>query len=119
MKIKLSKAQWSKIGKTAGWLPEQDENRATEDALRNERTQSPVAKDIRKDLNIDSDDEVSRRRSVKVTFSDGDTISTWINGTKKEIIKYYLPYGDRGPDQDYDNAHPEKVRHAVGVEFLD
>jgi len=65
------------------------------------------------------DDEVPKRRVVKITFSDGDTITTWINGTKKDILKYYLPYGNRGPDQDYDTAHPERVRHAINVEFLD
>lgn len=69
--------------------------------------------------NKKKDDEVSKRRVVKITFSDGDTITTWINGTKKDILKYYLPYGNRGPDQDYDVAHPERVRHAINVEFLD
>lgn len=64
------------------------------------------------------DDNVSRRRVVKVTFSDGDYLQTWINGTKKEIMKYYMPYGNRGPEQDYDDAHPEKTRHVVKVEFL-
>ncbi len=29
------------------------------------------------------------RQTVKVTFHDGDTIVTWINGTRDRIRKYY------------------------------
>lgn len=37
-----------------------------------------------------NDDETSRRRVVKVTFSDGNTVNTDINGTKKEIEDHYI-----------------------------
>jgi len=30
-----------------------------------------------------------KKRIVKVHYSNGDTISTWINGTYQEICKYF------------------------------
>lgn len=36
------------------------------------------------------DDDVFRRRTVKVTFKDGDTRTTEINGTVQEIADYYI-----------------------------
>jgi len=72
---------------------------------------------IKGDPGEGNEDDVSRRRSVIVTFSDGDTITTWINGTKKEIMNYYLPNG-KGVDQDYDDNQPQKLRHPVKVEFI-
>jgi len=74
---------------------------------------------ISKDEYKDWDDKQSRRRTIRVTFSDNDTLETWINGTVDEIKRYYLPWGDRGIDQDYDLARPHAVRHPVKVEFLD
>lgn len=35
------------------------------------------------------DDARSRRRSVRVTFDDGDTMETEINGTLAEVLNYY------------------------------
>ena len=53
---------------------------------------------------------------VKVTFSDGDHLTTTINGTRPEIELYYLnpcPWGGT----DYDDIG--KTRRPVSVEFLD
>lgn len=99
MKIKLSKTQWEQLGKKAGWMKE---------------SQAPK----------EDDANVSRRRHVKVFFSDGDYLETPINGTVPEILEYYMPWKDkdgkpRGPDQDYSNANPNALRHVVNVEFLD
>lgn len=63
------------------------------------------------------DDNVSRRRHIKVTFSDGDSLETEINGTVPEIQKYYLHPLNNVP-QDYDLSHPEKTRTVTGIEFL-
>lgn len=93
MKIKLSKSQWEKIGKTDGWADNSQVKGANED------------------------DNISKKRIVKVTFSDGDSLVTTINGTVPEIKQYYMPNGKRGPDQDYDLAKPNAVRHVVKVEF--
>lgn len=58
-------------------------------------------------------DDVSRRRHIKVTFEDGDTIETPINGTKKEIEDYYVGnYFNMGVEND-------KMVKAISVEFLD
>lgn len=135
MRIKISKKQWEQIGKTAGWefdhrdpknyapgqTPYTDEEYAKHrktisDALKGDPGEMSEEEALKEKPS--KDDMVSRRRVVKVMFSDGDHITTGINGTVSEIKKYYMPYGDRGPDQDYDGAHPEKVRHVVGVEFL-
>jgi hypothetical protein len=86
--------------------------------VRFESTTIGIGKDqLEKVINVDVDDDsnVSRRRGIKVTFSDGDSVTTEINGTKDEINKYYL--GDTTP-QDYDIANPEKTRVPVKVEFL-
>ena len=60
-------------------------------------------------------DPYKKMRSIRVRMSDGDYINTMINGTKKDILKYYLG----GGSQDYDMANPDKTRRAVDVEFLD
>ena len=36
------------------------------------------------------DDKKFRRRSVHVTFNNGNSLNTDINGTKEEVISYYL-----------------------------
>jgi hypothetical protein len=56
--------------------------------------------------------DISRRRYVKVTMSDGDTITTWINGTKKEIEDHYLNHYSVKSDE-------KTMRRGVHVEFLD
>ena len=123
MKIKLSKNQWESIGKKAGWITASESG-----MIPGQTPYTPEEKEKLNSLISDAaegdpgeayeDDLISRRRVVKVTFSDGDSLQTWINGTKQEILKHYLPYGNRGVDQDYDNANPEKLRHPVKVEFL-
>jgi len=58
-------------------------------------------------------DDVSRRRHIKVTFEDGNTIETPINGTKREIEDYYVgKYFNMGVEDD-------KMVKALSVEFLD
>ncbi len=56
-------------------------------------------------------------RPIKVTFSDGDTLHTSINGTDEEINRHYLGqwfnHGDTW-------THPaDKMVRAVKVEFLE
>jgi len=56
-------------------------------------------------------------RTVKVTFADGNTITTRINGTEAEVRRYYLGqvfnFGDT-------EEHPaDNLQRAVSVEFLD
>lgn len=53
------------------------------------------------------------RRTVKVHFSDGNSITTGINGTVSEIIEYYLnKQFNFGIDED-------DLSTAIHVEFLD
>lgn len=137
MKIKISKRQWEQIGKIAQWefdhrdpknyapgeTPYTDEQYAKHrklitDALKGDPGEMSEEQVLKEQSLDGKDDDVSRRRIVKVTFSDGDHLTTWINGTVPEIKRYYMPYGNRGPDQDYDGAHPDRVRHVVSVEFL-
>jgi len=55
-------------------------------------------------------------RSIKVTFSDGHTISTNVNGTDEEIRRYYLGHVFNFGDTE---AHPkDKLVTAVKVEFI-
>lgn len=76
------------------------------------------------DLDEESDKDVvdadsdSKRRSIKVTFDNGDIIHTEINGTEDSIKKYYigktfnLGSGADGEDED-------RMTKGVKVEFLD
>jgi hypothetical protein len=57
-------------------------------------------------------DEVSKRRPVRVTFNDGDIVTTEINGTRKEIEDYYLKHNFVKEDE-------TTMHHGVKVEFLD
>ena len=141
MKIKLSKSQWEMMGKKSGWMkqaqynfdhrdpknympgqtPYTDEEwgqakKMIGDAANAEETMSESELEKEPELR---DDLVSRRRSVKVTFSNGDTLVTSANGTKQEIRKYFLPYGNRGESHDYDMNKPNEVRHVVDIKFLD
>jgi len=131
MKIKLSRAKWEEMGRRAGWIKKADfMNFDHKDPKNYAPGQTPYTDEEWKSVSKmigdaaqanlageEYDDAVSRRRTVKVTFSDGDTTTTDINGTVAEIKNYYLPYGDRGVAQDYDVAHPEKKRWPVKVEF--
>lgn len=56
------------------------------------------------------------RRPIRVTFADGNTLTTEINGTEEEIRAYYI--GQRFNFGDTD-AHPEdNMQAATAVEFL-
>jgi hypothetical protein len=57
-----------------------------------------------------------RRRTIRVTYADGNTVETWINGTRREIRQHYIgkffQFGDTA-------AHPkDKMVKAVSVRFL-
>ena len=67
--------------------------------------------DENSDLTGDPDSNVSRRRVVKVTFDDGDSLVTQINGTKDEITEYYMM--NDFVLQDEDTTH-----RGIFVEFL-
>ena len=87
-KITLSKKEWEQIGKTAGW----DDSK-----------------------NIES--PVTEMRVIRVTFEDGNTMTTNINGTDEEIKEYYVGKYFNFGDTD---SHPkDKMVKAVGVAFLD
>jgi hypothetical protein len=52
-------------------------------------------------------------RTARVTFHDGNTVTTRINGTTAEILSYYLGrWFNLGPVEDH-------MAKAVAVEFLD
>lgn len=53
------------------------------------------------------------RHVVKVTFANGDHLTTSINGTEEEIRKYYL-----GKEFNIGDGEEDDVQKAVAVEFL-
>lgn len=55
-------------------------------------------------------------KTVKVYFEDGNTLTTSINGTKKEIEKYYI--GKLFQFGDTEECPTDKMVKAVKVEFL-
>lgn len=60
-----------------------------------------------------TDDPFIKMRSIRVTYEDGNTIDTNINGTRKEITDYYVgKYFNFGIEDDH-------MVKAVAVEFLD
>jgi len=59
----------------------------------------------------------NQRRSIRVTFEDGNTVDTEINGTEEEIKEYYL--GKKFNFGDSDEHSKDKMVKAVKVEFLD
>jgi hypothetical protein len=68
-------------------------------------------------MNISEGDPFIAMRTIKVTYSNGNSTVTSINGTRAEIKRYYLGTTFNLGDP-YD---PEKdlLVKAVGVEFLD
>ena len=87
--IRMSKSEWIEIGKTAGW------------------DKKPL-----KNPSLFENGDNSVRRSIKVTFDDGDIIHTSINGTKEEIQDYYL-------NNDFIKSDEKTTHRGVKVEFLD
>lgn len=53
---------------------------------------------------------------IRVKFADGNTITTEINGTKEEILRYYI--GQEFQFGDTEECPQDKMVKAVGVEFL-
>jgi len=58
-------------------------------------------------------------RGIKVTFGDGNTISTSINGTLAEIHAYYMGNGQVFNFGDTDEHPKDNMQHAVSIECLD
>lgn len=119
MKITISKSQWEEMGRKANWL---DKEISSPKMMPG---QTPYTEEEKKRLNNmvggaakgdmgeqNEDDFISRRRAVKVTFDDGDVISTEINGNKKEIEDYYLT---QEPTDTYDE---KRLHKPIKVEFL-
>ena len=71
-------------------MPGQTSYTDEEKKMRDSLISDSVKAEDKVGINVLDDDNISRRRTVKVTMSDGDTITTGINGTKKEIEDYYL-----------------------------
>ncbi len=94
----MTMEQWQKIGRTAGWLkesgndmiPGQTPYTPEEQAQFNELMGGALEDQETLGINeANEDDFISRRRTVKVYFDDGDYLITGINGTKEEIKNYY------------------------------
>lgn len=56
----------------------------------------------------------SGRRTVRVTFGNGDSITTGINGTKQEIIDYYI-----GKWFNIGHGEDDNMQWAERVDFID
>lgn len=54
--------------------------------------------------------------TIRVTFADGNTITTEINGTKEEIRRYYI--GQEFQFGDTEECSQDKMVKATDVEFL-
>lgn len=138
MKIKLSKSQWESIGKKSGWMKVAEEispkdlyNKLLQDgkspqtaalevldiltngafAAVEEPKRTEMINSVINKFCDNNDDNVSRRRSVKVTFDDGDVVRTDINGTKKEVEDYYMK-------NEFVKSDEKTMRRGVLVEFL-
>ncbi|MFA5314221.1 MAG: hypothetical protein WC375_13045 [Methanomassiliicoccales archaeon] len=105
MKITLSKAKWEEIGKKAGWFK-------SAQIIPDDGFADGGEAYTDEEMAMIEDDNTSRRRTVKVTFNDGDTISTGINGSKKEIEDYYLKH-------EFVKQDETTMHHGVKVEFLE
>jgi hypothetical protein len=55
-------------------------------------------------------------KTIRVTFADGNTLTTQINGTEAEIRAYYL--GKKFQFGDTEENPSDKLVEAVNVEFL-
>jgi len=126
MKIKLSKSQWELVGRKAGWIKQ---SKFEEKMIPGQTPYTPEEKAKLYSLvgdaakgdqgeEFDDNDPYIKMRPIRVTFNDGDVIETNINGTKKEILKYYLPHGNNGKATDYDINRPEATRYPIKVDFL-
>ncbi len=56
-------------------------------------------------------------RAIRVTFSDGNTLETQINGSEEEIRRYYIGNTFNFGDTDWGVA--DNLQKAVSVEFID
>jgi len=83
---------------------------SVEEPRRSEMINQVIEKFNKKPIGT-NDDNVSRRRSIKVTFDDGDVVHTEINGTKKEVEDYYYK-------NDFVKNDEKTMHHGVLVEFL-
>jgi len=121
MKITISRYQWEAMGKQAGWIkgsgngmmpgqtPYTPEELNTLHKMVGDAAEGDQGEAFDKE---NSDDMTSRRRSIRVTMSDGDVIETEINGTKKEIIDYYKK-------NEFVKADEKTMHHGVKIQFLE
>lgn len=58
-------------------------------------------------------------RFIKVTFDDGRSLKTSINGTDQEIRNYYMGPGQWFNLGKLDDPTEDSMHRAVAVEFLD
>jgi hypothetical protein len=65
------------------------------------------------DKDVVNTNDDSKKRSIKVTFDNGDTINTEINGTEDTIKKYYI-----GKSFNLGNGEKDNMVKATKVEFL-
>jgi hypothetical protein len=68
-------------------------------------------------MNATEDGALHRRRTVRITYADGNTCDTWINGTMQSIREYYI--GNFFNFGDTDFGVPDNMQEAVSVEFLE
>lgn len=117
-KIQISKKEWESMGKKAGWFnPWDDDDWDGDEDGDIYGEDGDLESGLEGIMERDDDSKVSRRREIKVEFSDGDYVQTAINGTKQEIIDYYLPNG-KGKLQDEYLNRPNASKRPVNVIFL-
>ena len=61
---------------------------------------------------------MDRKEEIKVYFANGDCLETCINGTNKEIEKYYLGENYLGNMFNLGSGGNDKMVRATKVEFL-
>ncbi len=97
--FKLTQEEWTRIGSEAGWfektagngmIPGQEPYTPEEQKQFDELMSGALQEEEEFGINESNEDDfISRRRTVKVLYDNGDKITTEINGTKREIEDYY------------------------------
>lgn len=62
-------------------------------------------------------DEFKTLRPIRVTFADGNTLTTNINATRAEVVRHYVGTPFQFGDREF--GDPENMQAGVSVEFLD
>ena len=106
--IKVSRKEWQAIGKKAGWIKKSQ-------VIPDDGFADGGEPYTDEEMDI-ADDNIHRRREVRVIYDDGATTMTAINGTKQEIRDYYMKnIWTFEPDPE---SGVEVQKRAVNVEFL-